>query len=147
VASVADEDEARAGYETAVAFWYALAQDDDALAAELLYPMARLRNGFTLDGLASQLRERLDVTLEECASMRISNRARLLRDGMWAYIGIPGWRAEIIDKPTLVKASPLGVILDADDRRWVWGVVDQDEWGDPETTLALDLDMGPGARA
>ena len=102
-------------------FWAALAADDDEATRRHLYGPSMVRNGMTPDGLARQLRERMDLTRDQCKSMGVSTTVRVLSDGSWVFLSKPTWRLEIYSEPTLVPAQLWIVVRDDDDSWRMWG--------------------------
>jgi hypothetical protein len=128
-------------------FWAALAADDDQAASDLFYAMSRLRGGFTEQGLAGQLRERMGVTIGDCASMGISNTVRVLPSGEWAFLCFPVPRAKVFAEPTAVYPHFTWIASKNPDGRWqVWGSPTAEELA-VATFVQLPIDLLPTSGA
>jgi hypothetical protein len=135
-------DDAVEARDAVVDFWAALAADDDAAVRRLFFPASMIRNSLTPDGMAAQLRERLDETADQCRSMAVSNTVRVLPDGAWVFFSKRSWRPEMIAGPAKVEGHML-VVLRGDAGEWrVWGAPDAEDLAAAKH-VALPADMQP----
>jgi hypothetical protein len=109
------------------AFWRALAQADEQALTDLYDPISRERDGFGTGPLAAHLRERWEVTPEQCASIEISNRARVVESELVAFFCQPALRAELETQATPVRGWTLALIPGGSSGWQVWGTLAEDD--------------------
>jgi len=120
-------DDAIEAYGVVAELWAALAADDDQRAQAVLFGPTMVMGGMTLDGLAEQLRQRMNKTREECSSMGVSTTVRILPDGAWVFFSMPAWRLLIFDAPTQAFVVAWVVVRHEDGTWRCWGAPDPDD--------------------
>ena len=114
------------------AFWRALAHDDDAALVPICFGGFLHNMGGAGPGIARVLRERLELERDQCASMGLSNRVRLLDDGGLIVVGMQprglGLQLVGLNGPEIRRVWSLLVYQTEEDRvRRIFGSVPLEE--------------------
>ena len=125
------------------AFWAALADDDDLALLRALDQSSRDSAGIE-PGICQRLREQLDVTSDECRTVGITSKVRVMPGGPMVFVcmklqsGEP--KAVGVWGPEQITGWGLTVALEGGFWR-VSGRWDGEQW--PEGTQYLDLPWAP----
>jgi hypothetical protein len=125
------------------AFWAALADDDD-LALLRVIDHAGRDNAGTEPGICQHFRERLEATADECRTVGISSKVRVMPGGPMVFMcmKLDSGEPKVVGVwgPEQVKGWGLTVALEGGFWR-VSGKWEGEQW--PEGTRYLDLPWAP----